>query len=69
MRVASLHDWSILCVIPSSTRMHFHTFQLYNLQECAYEEIIMANASSHDCQPTSGDYWVEAEVSKILQKM
>jgi hypothetical protein len=51
--------WSILCVIPSSTRMLFRTFQLYNLQECAYEEIIMPN--------TSGNYCVEAEVEMNLK--
>jgi hypothetical protein len=67
MHIPSLHDRSILCVIPSSTRMHFHTFQLYNLQECAYEEIIMPNTSSHDCQPTSGDNFVEAEAEMNLK--
>jgi hypothetical protein len=47
--------------------MHFRTFQLYNLQECAYEEIMMPNTSSHDCQPTSADYCVEAEVEMNLK--
>jgi hypothetical protein len=54
-------------VIPSSTRMHFRTFQVYNLQECAYEELMMPNTPSHDCQPTSGDYCVEAEVAMNLK--